>query len=102
MNADGAPTPEEIDAFMRDTVKSEEQVGYTLEMLEDRIMALEELVCAGWPRRVFLARRLRRAIRASIRGVPGRDFADRRVTAISYELTERADRRRGSRSGETE
>ena len=95
MNADDdAPTPEEVDAFMRATVQGDEMTGYQLEMLEDRIMALEEIVCARWPRRVFLARRLRRAIRASIKGWPGRNFADRRVSAVTSELMTHEDKRR--------
>ncbi len=87
--AEGAPTPEEIDRFMRATVRRDLMTDQTVSMLEDRIIELEEIACAGWPRSIFVARRLRRKIRASVRGVEGRSFADRRVSAISYEMAAR-------------
>jgi hypothetical protein len=93
-DAEGLPTLEEIDALMRSAVRAGWMTDRSLSMLEERLTAREEIICAGWPRRVFLARRLRRAIRASIKGVPGHDFADRRVSAISFALYEQEDRRR--------
>jgi hypothetical protein len=92
--ADGAPTPEEIDAFMRATVRSQQMTDESLSMLEERIMDLEEPVYAGWPRRVFLARRLRRKLRTSVQGFPGDSFATRRVSAVSTEMAVR-ERRAG-------
>lgn len=97
--AEGRPAPEEIYAFMRATVFADETTDQTVSMLEDRLMDLEEIACAGWPRRIFLARRLRRKIRASIRGVEGQDFADRRVSAISYELAAKERRPGGRQDG---
>jgi hypothetical protein len=95
--ADGAPTPEEIDAFMRATVRSQQMTDEAFSMLEERIMDVEEIVHAGWPRRVFLARRLRRKLRASIQPFPGDSFATRRVHAVSTEMAVR-ERHGGGRS----
>lgn len=86
---EGLPTPEEIDHFIRETVRAEEMNAQAMEMLEDRITDLEEIACAGWPRSIFVARRLRRKIRATIRGVDGRSFADRRASAVSWEMAAR-------------
>jgi hypothetical protein len=96
---EGAPTPEEIDAFMRGTVISLEMTDETASMLEDRIMDLEEIIYAGWPRSILLARRLRRRIKASISGFPGATFASRRVSAVSTEMATAQARRAGGRSG---
>lgn len=58
-----------------------------LDMLEDRIARLEEVAAARWPRRLLLARRLRRELRASVRYVPGDTFTDRRAEAVGTEWT---------------
>ncbi|MGH3218957.1 MAG: hypothetical protein ACRDPY_09665 [Streptosporangiaceae bacterium] len=93
---DDLPTPEEIDRFMRATVRADLMIDETVSMLEDRITDLEEIVCARWPRSILVGRLLRRKIRASISGVPGRTFADRRASAISFEMAAR-ERRPGGR-----
>ena len=95
--AGGAPAPEEVDAFMRATVRSAQMTDEALSMLEERLMDLEEIVYAGWPRRVFLVRRLRRKLRSSIQGFPGDSFATRRVHAVSTEMAVR-DSRGGGQS----
>jgi hypothetical protein len=47
------------------------------ELLEMRIAALEEVMAARWPRRLVLAGRLRRRLRASVAGYTGDFFASR-------------------------
>lgn len=56
--------------------------------LERRVIALEEIIAARWPRRVFLRRRLARELRASARAhaYAGRSFRARRGEATSDEL----------------
>lgn len=56
-----------------------------MDMLENRIVRLEEVAAARWPRRLLLARRLRRELRASVRYVPGDTFTDRRGEAVGSE-----------------
>ena len=56
--------------------------------LEGRVIAVEEVLAARWPRRVFLRRRLARQLRASARAhaYAGRSFRARRGEATSDEL----------------
>jgi adenylate kinase family enzyme len=98
---EGLPTLEEIDQFMRATVRADAMHDQTVSMLEDRITDLEEIVWARWPRTFFAARRLRRKIKASIRGVPGATFAHRRVDAVSYELAVQKQPGGGRQGGES-
>lgn len=58
-----------------------------VDALEDRVMALEEIVAARGIGRLRAARRLGRSLRASIRHLPGRSFAERRSEAASTEWT---------------
>ena len=96
--AEGPPTPEEIDRFMRATVFADWMHDQTVSMIEDRIMDLEEIVCASMARSLSVARRLRRRIRASISAFPGATFAHRRAEAVSNELAVQ-ERRSGGRQG---
>jgi hypothetical protein len=55
--------------------------------LEMRIIALEEVTAARWPRRLLLAFRLGRSLRRSVAryGRPGSDFEGRRIEAAGDE-----------------
>lgn len=66
-------------------------------MLESRIIALEELLAARWPRRAVLRRRLARQLRASARAHAhaGRSFRARRLEA-GGELIDQASHRRSA------
>jgi hypothetical protein len=57
-------------------------------MLEDRIIALEEITAARWPRRIIVRRRLARKLRASGRAhaYAGRSFRARRIEAAGDDL----------------
>jgi hypothetical protein len=60
-------------------------------MLEERIIALEEITAARWPRRVLVRRRLARRLRASVRpyAYAGRSFRGRRLEAVTGDLIRR-------------
>jgi hypothetical protein len=100
-DAEGPPTPEEVDRFMRATVFSEWMHDQTVSMLEDRIIDLEEIVCARWPRSLFVARSLRGRIRASISAFPGATFAHRRAEAVGNEMAVQERRGGGHQGGES-
>lgn len=57
------------------------------DQIERRVVALEEIVAARWPRSLLVRRRLARALRASIAGYrwAGPDFSDQRTQAIGDE-----------------
>lgn len=55
---------------------------YAGELLR-QVVALEEIVFARWPRSALLRRRLRRELRASVRHIDGRTFADRRRETLA-------------------
>lgn len=56
--------------------------------LEDRVIRLEEIVAARWPRSLLLRRQLAREIRASVARYPYTpyDFRERRIQAVMEQL----------------
>jgi hypothetical protein len=84
-------TPEDDDwenfdlrQFVLNTIQSIEFHGDDHGQLEDRVIRLEEIVAARWPRSVLLRWRLAREVRASVAGyddayVPRGDFYGRRL-----------------------
>lgn len=65
-----------------------DDVGLTdslMDALEARVIALEEVAAAQGIRRLSLAWRLGRSLRASVRNFAGRSFAERRYEAASTE-----------------
>ena len=56
-----------------------------MDALEARLVALEEIAAARGFRRLAVASRLRRSLRASVRPFTGRSFAERRYEAVSNE-----------------
>jgi hypothetical protein len=97
-------TPEDDDwadfdlrQFVLATVKSIEYGDAMNSVLEERVIRLEEIVAARWPRSWFLRRRLRREIRASVdswdpRYIPKGDFRTRRYEAVSLMSSDLYDR----------
>lgn len=68
--------------------EANQQIAVTdiaLDMVEDRLSAIEELLAARWPRRMFLRRRLARELRASsaLFTWAGETFAARRAEAMN-------------------
>lgn len=57
-----------ICGVITDLDRQADGIGCLNELREQRIAAIEEVIAAGWPRRWLLAARLRRHLRASIRG----------------------------------
>jgi hypothetical protein len=84
-------TPEDDDwenfdlrQFVLNTIQSIEFHGDDHGQLEDRVIRLEEIVAARWPRSVLLRWRLAREVRASVAGyddayIPRDDFYGRRL-----------------------
>ena len=64
---------------MRD---DDEWTGVMLDELTWRVMALEEILAARWPRSILVRRRLARDIRASVAEIDGDDFTAKRSNAI--------------------
>jgi hypothetical protein len=60
------------------------------EVNERRLAALEEVMAARWPWRWALATRLRRELRASVRGYDGDFFARRAEHAMCQWMARRA------------
>lgn len=58
----------DVRRFARQAVELHEETGWIEHMLENRIISLEEIVAARWPRRALLRRRLARELRASVAG----------------------------------
>lgn len=78
--------PFDVEQFARDTIKAIEWSDDDAEELENRVIRLEEIVAARWPRSLVLRWRLAREIRASVAAVsdeiaPRGDFRGRRVEA---------------------
>lgn len=90
----------QIREWMINCVRAMEQ-GDSLDwMLERRVAAIEEVLAARWPRRLLLAGRLGRALRASIAPYAEEgEFLRRRSQAVSVEwLLENARRDRRART----
>jgi len=94
--------PFDAEAFARETVKSIETGDAYASVLERRVIRLEEIVAARWPRRWFLRRKLAREIRASVAiwdpGYidPG-NFHGRRISWASDQADEILDRQARAR-----
>lgn len=87
-----------IGSFARDTNYSLEFNDWGHDHLDDRIIRLEEIIAARWPRSTVLRRRLARELRASAAKVDSdtEGFRMRRAEAASLELSwlmEQRDRR---------
>lgn len=74
----------ELDQLRRDVITDSTMTDQIAEQLERRVLAIEEVIAARWPRRILVRRRLARDIRASVAGYAwvGDDFESRRVQAI--------------------
>ena len=88
---------EDVKEFARATIKSIEYGDAMSSVLEERVIRLEEIVAARWPRSWILRRRLRREIRASVVTwdpgyIPKGDFRTRRYEAVSLMSSDLYDR----------
>jgi hypothetical protein len=81
-------------SFAAATHYSIEMTDFGVDALEDRVSAIEEVLAARWPRRVFLRRRLARQLRASDATFAwaGSDFRTRRAEAMSENIVLRSSR----------
>ncbi len=82
--------------FARTTIYSIEYGDAMSSVLEDRVIRLEEIVAARWPRR-WLLRRLARELHASAATwdpeyIPRNDFRTRRYEAVSQQANDLYDR----------
>ena len=71
--------------FVRATLEEARMNDALIDALEARVVALEEVIAARGMRRLRAAWRLGRALRASVRHIPGRSFAERRFEAAATE-----------------
>jgi hypothetical protein len=99
----GSERPFDAELFARQTVNSIETGDAYASVLERRVIRLEQLVAARWPRSMFLRRQLAREIRASVATwdeeyIPRSDFYARRLEAVGLEATEILDRQARSRA----
>jgi hypothetical protein len=84
--------PFDAEQFARDTISAAEYTDEDLEQLEDRLIRIEEVTAARWPRSAVLRWRLAREIRASVRTfdaavyAPG-DFRGRRGEWAALRVT---------------
>jgi len=79
-NSGGVPP-----GFVRAVLDDARYTDSLLNLLEARLVALEEIAAARGVRRLVLASRLGRALRASVRPFVGRSFAERRREAVTAE-----------------
>ncbi len=79
--------------FVRAVLDDARYTDSLMDALEARLVALEEVAAGRGVRRLVLAWRLGRALRASIRPFAGRSFGERRCEAVTTEwLAAQSDR----------
>jgi hypothetical protein len=71
--------------FIRATLEEARLNDEVMDALEARIVAIEQVVAARGIRRLLAVWRLGRALRASVRHIPGRSFTERRYEAAATE-----------------
>jgi hypothetical protein len=71
----------ELARLRRDVSHESLDTDSLMEHLEHRVIALEEIVAARWPRRVRLRVRLARQLRASVEHFDGGTWTERRIEA---------------------
>ncbi len=71
--------------FVRAVIDDASYTDSLLDLLEARLVALEQIAAARGVRRVALASRLGRALRDSVRPFAGRSFAERRREAATVD-----------------
>jgi hypothetical protein len=95
----GGEKPFDVEEFARHTAQAIEFGDDIASMLERRVIRLEEIVAARWPRSMVLRWRLAREIRASVATwdpeyIPRDDFYARRLEAAMQEASARLNRQR--------
>jgi hypothetical protein len=86
----GTPAPFDVRRFARGAIGDSLLTDSLMAALELRIIALEEVAAARWPRRLLLAARLGRSLRRSVTGYrwAGPGFEGRRIEAAGDEWLE--------------
>jgi hypothetical protein len=87
----GDAEPFDAEEFARQTTDAIEIGGYIADAQENRVIRLEEIIAARWPRSWLLRRRLARELRASVARypedlIPRGDFQAGRIQAVSEQL----------------
>lgn len=77
----------ELAARLRELDATDDFATGERQQLELRIIAIEEVIAARWPRRILVRARLARALRASVRDTQGEDFEERRLETASIMVT---------------
>jgi hypothetical protein len=99
--AEGAPEePFNAEEFARTINRTMHMGDYYTDILENRVIRLEEIIAARWPRSLFLRWRLARELRASVATwdpeyIPRGDFRGRRLEAVTQQAMDMWDRERG-------
>lgn len=77
-----------VEQFARQTASAVEFGDWCSNALEERVIRLEEITAARWPRNWLLRRRLARELRASVAGYDwmGPDFRGRRLQAVGDQI----------------
>jgi hypothetical protein len=88
----GGEQPFDVKQFARNTIFAIESGDAYASVLERRVIRLEEIIAARWPRSMFLRRRLAREVRASVAAwdeayIPRGDFYARRLEAAGQEAS---------------
>ena len=91
--------PIDVEAFAANAIYSMDFTDRSADALEDRVVRLEELLFARWPRRWLLRRRLARELRVSVAGygdwMPP-DFRTRRLQYAGEMITWQSLQRRAA------
>jgi hypothetical protein len=75
-------TRDDLDAVRREAVFDSSMTDEALDDLMFRVIQLEEVLAARWPRSILVRGRLARAIRRSVREIDGSDFTGKRLNVI--------------------
>jgi hypothetical protein len=82
---DETPEHAEFRQFRSEAFRESLTTDSLAQSLETRVLELEAVAAARWPRRALLAWRLGRALRGSVRHIRGDTFQDRRTEAAGIE-----------------
>lgn len=84
----GGEEPFDVEEFARQAIASIEESDWAADSLDNRVIRIEEIIAARWPRSLFLRRRLARELRASVARYPYEpfDFRERRAQAVGEQL----------------
>lgn len=95
---------DEFREFRRSTIFYGNCIDEELDAMEERVIALEEIFAARWPRSWLLRWRYARELRASVAGYEwvGPGFRDRRIEALGNLRAISQEKRKAARSPDPE